>query len=819
MLPADGTPGTDLPVRQGLAELAGALERVGAAVLVAPPGSGKTTLVPLALAGLTARRVVVAEPRRIAARAAARRMSALLGEAPGVSVGHTVRGESTVGPRTRIEVVTTGVLVRRLQRDAELPGVGAVVLDECHERHLDTDLALAFGIDVRAALRPDLLLVAMSATAQATRLAAVLGGVPVVEVTGALHPVETVWCPPPATVAPAYGLRVDPALLAHVATVVRRAYAETTGDLLVFLPGAGEISAVAARLGDLDVVPLHGRLAAAAQDAALQQRSGRRIVLATSVAESSLTVPGVRTVVDAGLARVPRVDLARGLGALVTVPVSRASAQQRAGRAGREAPGWVYRCWSAATHDRLPAHAEPEIATADLTAFALELACWGAPGGRGLGLLDPLPAGAADVADRVLRELGAVDEAGAATARGRELLAVGAHPRLARALLDGAREVGTRLAAEVVAVLSDDSVVGATDDVAEVLRGLRNGRDRGATGRWRQEVRRLQPEGRAEGAVAPDLAAGLVVGLAFPERLARQRSPGSDTYLMAGGTAAELSGGSALRGAGWLAVAVADRSPGRRDARIRLAAAVDEATASAAGGSLLAVGSEVVWEGGDVRSRQVSRLGALVLKERPDPSPDRAAVARALQVGLRLEGLDLLRWTAAARDLRLRLAACRDGLGDPWPVVSDEALLGSFDLSAARHRADLLRLDVLGLLRSLVPWQALAVLEQVAPERIEVPSGSRIRVDYTDIPTLSVRVQEVFGWNDAPVVTGRPLRLHLLSPAGRVAAVTSDLGSFWTTGYPAVRVELRGRYPKHAWPEDPSVAVATHRPRRPTVGS
>ncbi len=541
MLPPAGTPGTDLPVRAALADLTAALRDHGAAVLVAPPGTGKTTLVPLALAGLVEGRVVVAEPRRVAARAAARRMSALLGEPPGRRVGHTVRGESTVGPQTRVEVVTTGVLVRRLQRDPELAGTGAVVLDECHERHLDTDLALAFGVDVRAVLRPDLLLLAMSATAQAERLAALLGDVPVVEAAGALHPVEPVWCPPVPPVAPAYGLRVDPRLLEHVAAVVRRAYAETAGDLLVFLPGAGEVAQVAARLGDLDVVPLHGRLPAAAQDAALRQGSGRRVVLATAVAESSLTVPGVRAVVDAGLARVPRTDLARGLGALVTVPVSRASAHQRAGRAGREAPGRAYRCWSAAEHERLPAHAEPEVATADLTAFLLELACWGAPGGVGLALPDPPPAGAAEVGGRVLRELDAVDGAGVVTARGRALTAVGAHPRLARALLDGAPLVGSRVAAEVVAVLSDDGLAGPVD-LAEVLRQLRSGRDRAASARWQDEVRRLAsavPATRDAG-LPPDLAAGLVVGLAFPERLARLRRAGGSTYLMAGGTAAEL---------------------------------------------------------------------------------------------------------------------------------------------------------------------------------------------------------------------------------------------------------------------------------------
>ncbi len=815
MLPPVESPGADLPVRSALPALEDALRDTGAAVLVAPPGTGKTTLVPLALAGLVDGRVVVAEPRRVAARAAARRMSALLGERPGQSVGHTVRGESTVGPATRVEVVTTGVLVRRLQRDAELAGTGAVVLDECHERHLDTDLALAFAVDVRAALRPDLLLLAMSATAQAERLAQALGSVPVVEATGALHPVEPVWCPPVPPVSPAHGLRVDPRLLDHVGAVVRRAYAETSGDLLVFLPGAGEIGAVAGRLRDLDVVALHGRLSPAAQDDALRPRSGRRVVLATSLAESSLTVPGVRTVVDAGLARVPRTDLARGLGSLATVPVSRASAHQRAGRAGREGPGRVYRCWSAADHERLPAHAQPEVATADLTAFALELACWGAPGGHGLALLDEPPAASLEVAGSVLRDLSAVADDGAVTGRGRALTAVGAHPRLARALLDGAPLVGSRRAAEVVAVLSDDGAGGSSDDLAAVLRGLRSGRDRGATARWQDEVRRLERAVPAAGPtdVPDDLAAGLVVGLALPERLARQRSLGSSTYLMVGGTGAELAPGTALTGAAWLAVAVADRTPGHREARVRLAVAVDEATALEAGGTLLGSGTEVAWRDGDVRAREVDRLGAVVLRERP-VAPAVAEARAALQEGLRREGLDLLRWTPASRELRQRLAACRSGVGAPWPEVDDDALLEALDLSAARSRRDLQRIDVVAALRALVPWQVAGRLDEVAPALVRVASGSHVRVDYSDpeAPALPVRVQEVFGWAGSPEVAGRPLRLHLLSPASRVVAVTSDLASFWTTGYPGVRADLRGRYPRHSWPEDPAVAAPARRP-------
>ncbi|GFJ82190.1 hypothetical protein Phou_063700 [Phytohabitans houttuyneae] len=380
-----------LPVEKVLPAVGDALQDGGAAVLVAPPGAGKTTLVPLALMERIPGRVVVAEPRRIAARAAARRMAALLGDRVGGQVGYTVRGDRRVSAATRVEVVTTGVLVRRLQRDPDLPGTGAVILDECHERHLDADLALAFCVDVRATLRPDLRLLAMSATADPVAVARALGAGEVVVAEEASHPVDVVWTPPPRPVDAPLGLRVDPRLLDHVAATVRRAWSEREGDVLVFLPGAGEIRAVASRLADLTVLMLHGRLDAAAQDAVLRPGAGRRVVLATAVAESSLTVPGVRVVVDAGLSRVPRTDQARGLGTLVTVPVSRSTADQRAGRAGREAPGVVYRCWSPAQHERLPAQPEPEIAAADLTGFALDLACWGDPDGGGLALPDKPP--------------------------------------------------------------------------------------------------------------------------------------------------------------------------------------------------------------------------------------------------------------------------------------------------------------------------------------------------------------------------------------------------------------------------------------------
>ncbi len=1015
-----------LPVREALPSLAGALDAHGTSVLVAPPGTGKTTLVPLALAGLwgagPTRRVLVAEPRRIAARAAARRMAWLLGERVGASVGFTVRGERAVGRDTRVEVVTTGVLLQRLQRDQELAGVDAVVLDECHERHLDADTAAAFLWDVRETLRPDLRLVAASATTDAEGWARLLGGAPVVEARGAAHPVDVVWAPPPRAVRPPHGMWVDPALLTHVAAVVRRALAERDGDVLVFLPGVGEISRVAGMLGGLsgvDVLQVHGRAPAAVQDAVLAPGERRRVVLATSVAESSLTVPGVRVVVDSGLAREPRVDHARGLSALATVRASRAAGRQRAGRAGREAPGAVYRCWAAAEDARLPSYPSPEIKVADLTAFALQAACWGDPDASGLALLDPPPGGAMAAARDILTAIDAVRPDGRPTERGTRLSRLGLHPRLGRALLDASPRVGAALACEVVALLSEEPPRDYGDDLPAALRTARRGGD-GYAARWRTEVRRLRgalsqaegaagpgdaagggvsgsddpvragageasavpghadgpspreglggtagtgagasaqsdgggvpgtrgggrrptgpggpngsgvteakeptagerqtsepsgpqatapsdgdaaPETRADGRrptgpagpngsgvteakeptagerqtsepsgpqatapsdgdaapgtrgggrqpagrggvsgaapgpggvsdvgaagrggdlVAEERAVGLVVALAFPERVARADG---GSYLMVGGTRAEVGAGSALRGAEWVAVAVADRPVGRGHARVLLGAAVDEDVARWAAGTLLDRREEVHWADGDVVARRVERLGAIELAARPLTDAGPAPVRAALLDGLRREGFGLLRWPAGAEVLRQRLAFLRARLGEPWPDVSDEALHARVDewlepeLSRARRRADLARIDAGQALARLLPWASgeAARLDELAPERITVPSGSAVRVDWSDPerPVLAVKLQEMFGLQQSPTVAGVPLLVHLLSPAGRPAAVTADLASFWREGYQQVRAELRGRYPKHPWPEDP----ATARPTRHT---
>ncbi|MFD5715674.1 ATP-dependent helicase HrpB [Streptomyces pharetrae] len=848
-----------LPVRGALPALRDALAGPGAAVLVAPPGTGKTTLVPLALAGLLGdgpeRWVVVAEPRRIAARAASRRMAWLLGEKAGGSVGHTVRGERVVGRHTRVEVVTTGVLLQRLQRDQELTGVDVVVLDECHERHLDADTAAAFLWDVREALRPELRLVAASATTDAEGWARLLGGAPVVEAPGVSHPVEIVWAPPSRPVRPPHGTRVDPALLTHVASVVRRALAERPGDVLCFLPGVGEIARVAGQLGDLgdvDVLQVHGRAPAAVQDAVLAPGARRRVVLATAVAESSLTVPGVRVVVDSGLAREPRVDHARGLSALTTVRASQAAGRQRAGRAGREAPGAVYRCWAPAEEARLPRFPAPEIQVADLTAFALQAACWGDPEASGLALLDPPPGGAMAAARQVLSAIGAVDSAGRATERGVRLSRLGLHPRLGRALLDAAPLVGADRAAEVVALLSEEPPREYGDDLAGALRAARRGGDAYAA-RWRTEVRRLRalvgetgvdlPGGgdrpaareaandRTGTAASPgergdpgeDRLVGIVAAFAYPERVARVDG---GSYLMVSGTRAETGEATALRGAPWIAVAVADRPLGRGHARVRLAAVVDEDVARRAAGALLAEADEIRWADGDVVARRVERLGAVELAVRPLREPAPGLVREALLDGLRREGFGLLRWSREAEALRQRLAFVRLRLGDPWPEVSDEALHARAEewlepeLGRARRRADLARIDAGQCLARLLPWASgdAARLDELAPERITVPSGSAVRVDYADPerPVLAVKLQEMFGLQESPRVAGVPLLVHLLSPAGRPAAVTADLASFWKDGYRGVRAELRGRYPKHPWPEDPATAEPTrHTKARP----
>ncbi|MFD9698345.1 ATP-dependent helicase HrpB [Lentzea sp. NPDC059081] len=746
----------DLPVKSVLPQLLEQLQEHGAAVLVAPPGTGKTTLVPLALEG----RVVVAEPRRIAARAAAARMASLLGEPVGHTVGYSVRGDRKTSRHTRIEVVTSGLLVRRLQHDQELRGVGTVLLDECHERHLDADLLLTLLLDAKAGLRPDLRLLATSATVAAQRLSDLLGG-PVLHSESRMYPTEITYVPPTR----------NEHVENTVARAINKALSEVDGDVLAFLPGVREINRVRSLL-TAETAVLHGQLKSQVQDDALKRGDRQRVVLATSIAESSLTVPGVRAVVDAGLARVPRVDHRRGLAGLATIRVSQAVAEQRAGRAGREAPGRVYRCWPEHEHSTLPRYPEPEIKTADLTRLALELAVWGTPDGSGLNWWDAPPEGALKAAQETLDAIGALEPD-----RRDRIANVGLHPRLGRALIDGSALAGNRTAAEVVALL-DDSTHPATSDLATALK---------SPGKWRQEAKKLEklgtnPAGNGDPA--------LVVALAYPERLAKRRSKNSSVYLMANGTAVEHTDSHHK----WLAIAIADREPGSKHGRVRLAAPADEELAVTAARALVHTEDDIRW-GGDVIANEVRKLGAITLDERP--LNDLAKSQQALRLGLETEGLGLLKWPDSAVRLRERMAflhRTRD-----WPSVDDENVIRAIDLGKAKKRSDLAKIDTTALLRSMLPWPEAAEFDKLAPERI-----GQGKVDYTqDQPVLSVRIQDAMKWADTPQIAGVPVVVHLLSPAGRPTAVTSDLRSFWRNGYLRVRSELKGRYPKHHWPERP----------------
>lgn len=860
-----------------LAEALGASGAAGTAVVQAPPGTGKTTLVPPLLANIAAGsviaderpRVVVTQPRRVAARSAARRLAALDGSRLGDRVGYTVRGESKTGPGTLIEFVTPGILLRRLLADPGIESINAVILDEIHERGLETDLLLGMLIEVRE-LREDLALVAMSATLDAPRFAALIGGAavgegaigvhdgggpaPVVDCPSALHPLEVDWAPAAVPRLDARG--VARAFLDHVADTAAASYAETLAadpgvDALVFVPGAWEVSYVASRLRarlaakatNAEVLELHGQASPAEQDRAVsgRDRGGPpRIIVSTALAESSLTVPGVRLVIDAGLSRELRRDSNRGMSGLVTVSCSRASAEQRAGRAARQGPGRVVRCYEQKAFGAAPAHPTPEIAAADLTGAALVLSCWGSPRGRGLALPDAPPQAAMDDAVEVLRELGAISPDGLATDVGKTLARVPADPRLARALLDGAAVVGRRAAAEAVALVAGDQRPPGAD-LTRLLGSLRSGKVPAAA-RWAEDVRRMEAIARQEGSgVVPSLSSraslaspaspaevlGFVVALAFPDRVAR-RVPGSgpERYLLTSGTRAGLPAGSPLAGHQWLAVAEVSRAEGRdaagTGAVIRSAAPLAADSAQAAASHLLCDTVEAEFKQGRVAARQERRLGAIVLSStpvRPSVEEGRAAVARALAK----DGLGTIGWSTAADALRRRLALLHRELGDPWPDVSEPALLASLDkwlapeLEALAGGAATNGINLAEPLQRLLPWPAAARLGDLAPEWLEVPSGSRVRIDYPDVaddggrPVVAVKLQECFGWAETPRLAGGrvPVLFHLLSPARRPLAVTDDLASFWSGAYAQVRAEMRGRYPKHPWPEDPWTAPAT----------
>lgn len=806
----------DLPVTARLDEIVAALS-ARRAVIQAPPGTGKTTAVPPQVAALVEGRVIVTQPRRIAARAAARRLAYLSNTTPGEFVGYTVRGESTTTPRTRVEFVTTGVLLRRLLRDPELAGIEAVVLDEVHERHLDAELALAMVSEL-AELRDDLHVVAMSATLDAGRWASLLHGAAVVDVPSVLHPLEIQWAPYRGPVTDSRGTSRD--FLDHVARLTRRAIADRSEhSALVFVPGAWEVEQVVRRLADLDhdVVPLHARLTSRQQDQALRG-DGPRVVVATAVAESSLTVPGVRIVIDSGLSREPRFDQNRGVSGLVTVRSSQASLTQRAGRAARLGPGLAVRCLAADDWAGLAAETTPEAMHADLSAALLTLACWGSPRGEGMFLPSALPPASVERAEEELRFLGLVDGDGRATSLGRRVSAIPVEPRLASALLTTAPRIGTRRAAEVVALLAADDLL--SEDLPAELARMRASSHPGAR-RWRDEAGRLEslvPADAPQRLVSDEAALARVVAAARPGWISRAREDG--TWISASGTGFQLPGGSRLAGQ-WLAVWQSQRTAGAQSV-IRAAAPIDEATALEAGAHLLGEEVETTWAAGRVRSRAVRRLGAITLAARP-VKPTRSQAETAIRAALTGSGIDeVFTWSQPAASLRRRLAVLHRSLGDPWPDVSDQALMENLDawlgheILAVADGKDAGHVDLTTALRHLLPWPEAAALDDLAPERLTVPTGSAIRLAYPEVGSegpvvLAVKLQECFGWTETPVLCdGRErVLLHLLSPAQRPLAVTDDLASFWTGAYPQVRAENRGRYAKHPWPEDPLTAAPT----------
>ncbi len=829
-----------LPVVACLDELRGALADRGVAVLQAPPGAGKTTAVPPALLDepwLGDQRIVMLEPRRLATRAAARRMAALRRERVGETIGYRTRDDRAVGPGTRIEVVTEGILTRRLQRDPGLEGVGLVIFDEFHERSLQADLGLALAIDARRHLRPDLRLLVMSATLDGDRVAALLGEpdpAPIVTSESRAHPVDVRWAPRRPRE------HIEPAVVTAVRQVLRT---EAEGDVLVFLPGAGEIIRTADQLGGalpdgVDVHLLYGALPAGEQDAALVPGlpGRRKVVLATDIAETSLTVEGVSIVVDGGLARRPVFDATTSLTRLETVPASRASADQRAGRAGRLGPGVAVRLWSKVEHAARRPFTEPEIRQADLAGLALELAVWGTDVAA-LPFLDPPPARALDEARRLLVELGALTafdevEGGASllpTDAGREMVALPLHPRLARMVLAARARGQAWLGCLLAALLEDRDVLrGRPDDLPTDVglrlallddqtqrhpqadgRALRRARDRA-----HDLARRIGvPSGGADPAEA-----GRLLASAYPDRIAQARG-GRGRFVLRAGTEGWLAANDPLAHEPLLAVAEVD---GRRtNGRIRLAAPLGADQLDEVAGDQVVEHARLVWDGDrdDLVARVERQLGRLRLgtvERRPAPG---LPSTTALVDRVRSTSLAALPWTRAARSLQARVAFLRAVVGEPWPDLSDAALRRTLDdwlaplLGAATGRTDLDRLDMARLLRGMVPYEVASDLDRLAPESLAVPNGRRMRLSYGegapgDPPVLAVRVQQMFGVTETPTVAGGrvPVTLHLLSPADRPVQVTSDLAGFWAGSWHDVRKDMAGRYPKHPWPEDPGSA-------------
>jgi ATP-dependent helicase HrpB len=804
-----------LPIEAALPELRRALEARNAAVLVAPPGAGKTTRVPLDLLDapwLGDGKIILLEPRRLAARAAAARMAQTLRDEVGGTVGLRVRLGSKISARTRIEVVTEGVFTRMILDDPELTGVGAVLFDEFHERSLDADLGLALALDAQAGLREDLRILVMSATLDGARVAGLLGDAPVVASEGRAFPVETRY------------LDRDPnrRIEESVTEAVLRALRADPGSVLVFLPGQAEIrrtaEALAEKVGpEVILAPLYGALTPAEQDRAVGPASAglRKVVLATSIAETSLTIEGVRIVVDSGLARVPVYEPGLGLTRLVTSRASRAAADQRRGRAGRTEPGVCWRLWAEAGTGALDAFARPEILSSDLAGLLLDCAAWGVADPRSLRFLDPPPAAALAEARTMLEGLGALDADGRLTETGQRLRALPLPPRLARMVATAARDGRGRAAANLAAVLVERGLGGDGVDLDE--RVERFTRDRGARA---ADMRRLAENWAriaGGGRDSEPSAAGPLLALAYPDRVARARGREGE-FVMASGRAGRLDPANALARETFLLVADLAGSAG--NARILAAAAITPEAIERLFADRIESAAQVVFEAqaAALRARAVRRLGAVNLGEKTLPVPADEDAAAILARGVAGLGLDRLPWTSGLSQWRARVNFLRAAEGAIWPDLSDATLTGTAEdwlapaivgrTSLAAITAD----DLATALQGLLPWEQRAKLDQAAPTHVEVPTGSRIPVDYAaEEPALSVRVQELFGLDRHPSAGGRPLVLHLLSPAQRPIQITRDLPGFWRGSWAAVRSEMRGRYPRHPWPEDPLSEAPTRR--------
>jgi ATP-dependent helicase HrpB len=834
------------PIDAVIPEALSCLERSPNLALAAPPGAGKTTRIPPALLSAPwARggRILILQPRRLAARAAAERMAALAGEPVGESIGYRVRLERKVGPKTRIESVTTGLFLRQLQGDPELSGVAAVLFDEFHERSLDGDLALALCLEAQAGLRPDLRLAVMSATLDIARVGRLLPGAGQVVSEGRSFPVETRHLGDASTTVSLSrrGDRIED----RVASAVRQALTEESGDVLVFLPGLAEIRRTASLLDHAlnpdrhTILPLHGDLPVAEQDLALRadSRGRRKIVLATAIAETSLTIDGIRVVIDSGQKRLPEFDVTTGMTRLTTTRVSLAAADQRRGRAGRTAPGVCYRLWSAATERAMAPFDPPEILAADLAPFALELGLWGTPDPGQLALLDAPPDAPLAQARDLLQRLGAIDGGFRATPHGKAMAELGTHPRLAHMILHAKGQGRGALACDLAALLSERDLVrsgpgerGTDADLRhrlDLLHGHGATAERGARERirrtaqaWRRQLG-LKAEGESGEAGAEASSIGAVVALAYPDRLAQQRG-GRGQYRLSNGKGARLAEADPLAREDYLAVAALDGD--RREARIFLAAPISLAEIEADFSDAIETAEVVAWNPRSeaVEAKRERRLWSLVLEERPLKAPPSGALAAAMVDGIRQMGLAVLPWTPAAESLRARLAFLRrhEGEAAGWPDLGDSVLMETLEdwlapyLDGITRRAHLASIDLYGVLSARLDWQQLKALDERAPTHIVVPSGSRVPIDYSgEEPVLAVRLQEMFGAAETPRIAGGrvALLLHLLSPARRPLQVTRDLKSFWGGAYAAVRADMRGQYPKHYWPENPLDAEPTAR--------